>query len=613
MKKHKFALFLLVFFSYCKYSPSDIPETYIELPSEANATILFELQPNEDTIKLFEPTTLLYNINTLNKELYGVGFYLDDELLERQNYFNTEPYEFKFNTNNYNEGIYRFSIKVYTNTNTGSLADLVGAAGLMFELEWVLIIDKTEPKKLKFISIDSVENGVKLVWEKFDHASFEYYRLTKSSSAYSGTYDIFFTNAPSLNYFIDTTYIEGEKAYYEIKLNGMWGERVEYFQIPQKPVITYIGGFEVDITWRRVRNPKLLDFYYLYTSPNVSSVLEDEKMYDPEITSKKMNIPFGDEQYFGIRYMPNLSTYVYYHGLLKGETYYELGEEMSTHDYMQRIKSTPYVLMKKNDKVFKYNMETDEFVDSINAVFDISWTYILSEDGNYFGYSSNNEFYLRNTVDLSLVTKLSSPVYDGNPSNLFTYAISNNKRLLAVYKDKSLVLYDLETGLKITQKNIDATNYIFATLSSDGRYIVAKEYDNPPILTYYEVIDNEIIELKREIVETHNYVDLRYAFGANDELYLLYPGKLEIRNKIDFSINKEIVLPEGNLLRTSHEHMITIIKDNSSTFSNKGYLVDIRNGQILYEIQLDGSSYISLYRNYLTSGIGRKLNLNSIK
>src|SRR5450759_4286721 len=106
-------LLLIVLFS-CKYSPADIPESAVAPLSGNDTIILFNLQPDRDTIKVYKSATLQYSINTLEKKLYKVEFYLNDELLDIQENFNAMPYNFEFNTSNYNNGTYNLRILIYT-------------------------------------------------------------------------------------------------------------------------------------------------------------------------------------------------------------------------------------------------------------------------------------------------------------------------------------------------------------------------------------------------------------------------------------------------------------------------------------------------------------------
>jgi hypothetical protein len=231
-------LLLIVLFS-CKYTPPDIPESEVAPLSGNDTIILFNLQPDRDTIKVYKSAILQYSINALEKKLYRAEFYLNDELLDIQENLNAMPCNFEFNANDYNDGTYHLRILIYTSSNGGSLAEKVGAMGLLFEVKWPLLIDNTEPHELKFISIDTLENGVKIAWEKFKHLSFQSYELIKYSAPLELNKTLTIVNDPDINSFTDTEYLPGMKISYELRPNNYWPFKIEYSEAPPKPTATF--------------------------------------------------------------------------------------------------------------------------------------------------------------------------------------------------------------------------------------------------------------------------------------------------------------------------------------------------------------------------------------
>jgi len=325
----------------CEFRPDEIYVTQINPPDEQGPLIRISLNDKYDTLKIGWATNFTYNITGTNKKVVAVTVNLDGQELHHYVGEYGQTFNFIVDPANLNDGNYHLHIEVMISTGSGSLADILGAEGYLYEMDWPLIIDRTPPGKLNIISIDSLETGVKITWEKFDHPSFKSYKLTKTSSAFFGADELAFYDDPHQNSFIDTTYLEGMVVNYQIELNGIcsnlncsYSNGKQYYQIPPKPNITYLQNFEVGVTWEPPRKKALLDYYYLHRSKTGVTINEELKISDPEIRTQKETITFGSGNYFGVLYVPKLSHHVYPSNLLRGESEYIMGEEMPICHYI---------------------------------------------------------------------------------------------------------------------------------------------------------------------------------------------------------------------------------------------------------------------------------------
>jgi len=72
------AVMLLSFYS-CEFSPSEIPLTELEQPSEDNIPAIWvELTPEMDTLRLSAPTWITYGVETDEHQVYAIKIYLDN-------------------------------------------------------------------------------------------------------------------------------------------------------------------------------------------------------------------------------------------------------------------------------------------------------------------------------------------------------------------------------------------------------------------------------------------------------------------------------------------------------------------------------------------------------
>ena len=539
-----------ILFPGCEFRPDEIHMTKINPPNEHGPPIMVSLNDKYDTIKIGWATNFTYNITGTNNKVISVIVTLDGQELHHYVGDYGQTFNFILDPAALNDGNYHLHLEIMISTRSGSLADILGAEGYLYEMDWPVIVDRTPPRKLNIISIDSLETGVKITWEKFDHPSFKSYKLTKTSSAFFGTDELVFQANPRQNSFIDTTYLEGMIVNYQIELNGICSNfncsyinEKQYFQLPPKPKIIYLRNFEVEVTWEPPSKKTLLDYYYLHRSKTTVSINEELKISDPDIRTQRETITFGSSNYFGVLYVPKLSHQVYPSNLLRGESDYSMGEEMPICYYISLIRNSPNVLFSNKGELYKYNLSSGIISDSLAFNPNVLDYFTISNDGNLFGYSENGKFITRTTLDFSLMNSMENAEFENTSNNLLMYSLSNSGRLLTVLKNNTISVYDLVTANKIAERRFENLSWVTARISPDGNHIITEEYDNRYHIAYYEIRGDQIIETGRvDDSELYFLANLKDPFGPNSDIYIIYYGKVEIRNISDFSIKKVIQL-----------------------------------------------------------------------
>jgi WD40 repeat protein len=486
-------------------------------------------------------------------------------------------------------------------------------------MDWPMVIDKTTPRKLNFISIDSLGKGVRITWEKFDHPSFKSYRLIRSSSAFMGTSDLVISNDPHQNSFIDTTYMEGMVVNYQIELLGIcsnlecsWINSKKYFQIPHEPRIKYIKNFQVEVSWDPPRNKNLLAYYYLHGDQSTVTMDERYKIFDPEIRTQRKNVTFGAEQYFGVLYVPKSVTDEYTANLLRGEAEYTLGEEMPLFNYSSTVRNSQFILLSYKGSLYKYNLSSGISMDSVQFNCEVPDYFSISNNSNFFGYSENGKFITRSTQDFSLISSMTNTEYASNSDQLFMFSVSDTNRLLTIRKDNTLTVFDLETGNKIAEKKFGSLDWTLAKISPDGKHIIAEEYDGSLRIVLYQIIGDQIVEVGRTSEFGLSYTsNLKKPFGPDQDIYIIYSGKIEVRDILDFSIKKVINLKSVQLL--DFQNMSAVGSSSDFPGSDLGYLYDLASESVVKNLRLKYPNIMYFYSNYLFTKDGRKLNLENIQ
>lgn len=607
-----------ILFSGCEFRPDEIDMTQIDKPNEQGPPIMVSLNEKNDTIKIGWVTNFNYKITGTDNEVISVVVTLDGQEIHHFAGDYEQSFNFILDPATLNEGKYHLHIEIMIATRSGSLADILNAEGYLYELDWPVIVDRTPPRMLNIISIDSLENGVKITWEKFDHPSFKSYKLTKTSSAFFGTDELFFQDDPDQNSFIDTTYLEGMIVNYYIELNGIcsnlncsFKNHKQYYQIPPKPEIKYLRNFEVEVTWEPPSKESLLDFYYLHRSETTVSINDEDKISDPDIRTKCSAISFGTSNYFGLLYVPKLSHQVYPSNLLRGESEFLMGEEMPFCKYISLIRNSPSVLISNKGKLYKYNLSSGIITDSLEFNANVPDYFTLSNDGNLFGYSENGKFVTRTTSGFSQMNILDNEEFANASDNLFKYSLSNSGRLLTVLKDNTLTVYDLGTANKIAQKRFENLGWVTARISPDGNHILTEEYDNNYHIVYYEIIGDQIIETGRvDDSELYFSANIKDPFGPDSDIYIIYNEKVEIRDISDFSIEKVIQL--AGISYIDYQKKQAFGYSSSFVGSDLAYLYDIESGEVIKNLFVRHMNIICYHNDYLIANNGRKLNMNTI-
>ncbi len=599
-------LFCSNLFYSCEFQPWAIPETKVERPSEIAPMITAEITPDTDTLKLYQPTTIKYRFAASPRKVVWVEFNFDGTDLFRRDYITSEPMEIDFNPGAYNEGLHTLTISVFTSSNSGSIADKVGAEGYLYQLQWPVIIDRTPLKALEVYSADSVAGGVRIVWEKFNHASFEYYKLVKHSYTTNQSTDLAVITSPHQNYFTDDSYLEGEEAIYRVWLGGHPGNSMGYLRLPIPPLVTPVDVFSAKVEWQKPINIDLLDYYYFHTKSEDFVIREENKIYEKNVTSKIFNnLSFGQEYNFAIKYVPVSSSPGFnFYGIHKAETSYFVGDRMPEHHVSRAVGGKNEIFLANYQKLYHFNLSTKTAIDSLLINFDKRWSFDVSFDGKYFGYSENGEFVLRKTEGLEFVNKVSKPVYTGNSDNLYLFTISNNKKLLSVQGDGLLQLINLESGEQIAEEKL-AYGRSYSKISPDGNFALAKK-SGDSYFQYYKLTDTGFTEVAVVDDLEIDYYDY-FVFGSENQIYLFSDGLVQIREGENFNIINELALPQGYIdaIDVYNEQLLLID-------GGIGKIISTNSGDILSSFNIAPSGFNSIHNNYITSEHGSFLGFKGI-
>ena len=160
--------------------------------------------------------------------------------------------------------------------------------------------------------------------------------------------------------------------------------------------------------------------------------------------------------------------------------------------------NTQVVLLIKEGTIYRYNLSSGIITDSFNFNGDVPNYISVSNNGSFFGYSENNNFIIRSTLNLSLISTITSDDYAGLAYMLTMFSVSDTKRLATVIELNFLSVFDLATGKKIAEKKFDNISWLIARISPDGNYVLTEIYDGLGLhIIYYKINGNQIVEVGR--------------------------------------------------------------------------------------------------------------------
>ncbi|MGC9353245.1 MAG: hypothetical protein ACP5D9_05370, partial [Mariniphaga sp.] len=146
-------------------------------PPDTTKTIQINLSPFDRQYMFTVPTYVTYDLNTFGLNVYNVEFFVGEQSIHQGN---TQTGNFMFEPSPWGIGVETMTMVVTTNTNTGSLADLLGAEGLVFQHSWEVLLDGGNPNPVEITSIENKNGVLEIEWEKYERFNFQKYILYKN-------------------------------------------------------------------------------------------------------------------------------------------------------------------------------------------------------------------------------------------------------------------------------------------------------------------------------------------------------------------------------------------------------------------------------------------------
>jgi hypothetical protein len=631
MKRASYSIVMLIpllFILYsCEFSPSEIPLTELEKPSDIAPPIRIELTPEMDTLRLTGPASITYNVETGEHQLYKVKITLDN--VEIGNISYDSPTKIRAYINSVEDGNHELKITTYTATNSGSIADKMGAEAYWYELTWPVFVNKHVKENFAFNDPEYIPEGIRLSWPKYTYADFDHYEyIWGSNGQQKGRLNI---TDPSQNFYIDN-YVEGLYSFCSIyvyfKEGGCMFDNLQYNKPIKNPLVQVNKDRTADIRWNHSKNEGNVSQYCIKISfPFYAFSEKEHDLTDLNDTTVRLDekIGFGSDYQVQLRYIPK--GYDSYHTTLNtsgGITKFALGDSVPRFEEAFRSTAENSLILYSGGAITKYNISTGKSSQGIsispggNAYTGMTNS---SPDGNYFGYFEGHNYVVRRSSDFSLIKKMDIEAFDGINLQLNGLAISNDGLIGTTGYSRMFRIFDSATGQKIYEKQFDTNYYPRKVLfSPDGKNlaIMANDYSqNTTSLIYYSFDGSQLAELGRvKDVGKDTWEVLAYSPQEKHQLVVsrwrsMYNYNVEVRDSRTFELLYYVEIPR-DFVPVAYDFTTERVVAQDHFFPNKNfsYLFNLTTGEQKMIVQFNGKDPLIFNNGIAFSGNGRSIHVD---
>lgn len=575
----------------CDYSPTETNFRRITPPEDGiNITVLDPGSINELRGNVIINVKTELNGHTVK---YVTGFL--DSL--QVSLYMSDSSHVVFETGYYPDGDYTFTLILVASSNTGSLADLLGAEGIYSEKQYPVTLFNA-PINTPQLEEFSIDNGALTVnWEKYDQLLFKNYTVKRNGNIIAVISD---QNQTSYS---DTSYFAGY-GIYELATD-IWNfstisdQKVYNMTSPEFISASPVPGDKILLTWKKY---PFTTSFGKYVITGLTDTADITSVNDTTIIDEFP--PLGSGGFYSLTAYSKSGEKTPESGYIQGPPigeYFELNEA----EWLKYIPA--------KNLIIKLTYSPDTYVSGI-ACYDGSTLNLLqsqttnystdtknwgiSDDGNYLYYGNNRTVYKINSTTLATEdeTDLIDLMPPGNYRNylpVYSISINNNNILSAIIINRNnlamLAFFNMNTKNWIKTFQFDYGDYSAGLkISDDQQHIIYGEH----VYSYNGIILNEIGRIMTYDAEfTKDY----------SSIIATYPGRIEILRSTDLQLLQEI---QGPYYGTPH------IDPETGYFAVNGDIFNPYSGEKLGSVRVNGLRQFYLNGFYFVDSYYKYINLN---
>lgn len=594
-----FITLLIAALSSCEFEPSG--ENFIDLAQpDTTKMIQVDLSPFETQYIFTKYTNVHYNLNTFGLKIYNVEFFIDQQSIHQG--IEADGF-FVFSPANYGRGNKTLTMVITTNSNTGSLADIIGAEALVYSQAWNLVLDGDAPDPVEITSMMNDDGVLRLNWSEYNRINFQKYIVYRKLSKNAEPAEINaigeFLN-PKFRSCTDLSYIGGDATYWVVvQASDQTAEsaRKEISYEYPKLDTAWVSGDSARFFWRKNLFYKAFQKVTIsalsYKYGNNQLIFSTENPDDTTVVLKSLQIGIPATYTFA-NYSKNDPGVYYPKDRLKNSISFSAGKNYPGSGRMLCSPTENAVYMWADNRISKLDMNTHKIGSTGTCPSFYTW-FISDFDGDVYTNSPNLTRFNKNNLSDSQV------FYPENfeiHSFWTTTSISKNNRIagpIGLY----IGYYDI-SGQKLvwTEKN---TNIGWSVFSPDGKYAFNINY-----MTYADIKVTDIYEVTETGLKLIGFIP-----AGNYSSTLWVPEK-----------DHEIMAVEGYQAATAINDLVQVsfwdapsVKKEFEFQAKAGYLtnIDVFSKQIAFwnrDPNYNTERNLFIY-NYETGKLIQELNLKS--
>lgn len=611
-------IFLIGFMlNSCTYDPNDRFDNDIPYPVEP--VVSLTINQSDSILEIGQLTTCTYEFGSEKTyTIYEISVDIDGVKLPVY-HPNTD---FSINPADYTYGEHKLTIQVITNTNSGSLADRIGAEGFVFTQEITLFIENRKPDNenpCEIISVTKDSGRLKILWEMYDRINLQRYVLYRLKEVlWDGTevYEpIIEIKDRSRTFYYDETYVGGQGKYYVTTwaADGFTKSPVFEVNYPLPHIVDKrMDGYNLKVTFTKclfennfkqyVLSPFIWEYSYYYCRDTIRDI------NDTVITIN--NIVFGSNTII------ELATHPVHSYTAAGFSQYEpitkfaasLGD--SSFAYYSIASSSPceyiYYL---SDKLYQFSPADDRILKSADYPGDLFHrsSVCISHNGSLLSYNDREV----ESAMLFTLPDFNTQSVIGNYQHGRTISISN-AGLSPRASQNHLIVYDLynQTPVDTLFTTIYGGFYgALSYISPDGKSIyVDSEH---MIDSLYRLIDGKYVAT----AVSSGLFDMFLAFNPLNPQELVYyaDGKIYIKDLSTLALKRMITLDGEPVSNIDPVSGYFLVKDEDPEYDDFiCSIYDLNTGLKLFSLNTYSkpqAQEINIYNKVMYSKNGHKLKI----
>ncbi|MEI7727257.1 MAG: hypothetical protein WCK09_19255 [Bacteroidota bacterium] len=479
-------LFILLLMTSCEYKPHG--EYFLNLSAKPPPGVLITIPGHTDTLLAVNYQTYNVQVACENRTVLFHRLYVDGVLKvtrESGNSFQIDPFEYV-----HQDGIYRLTVEIGINTGSGSIADVLGAEGYLFQKDFMLVVMWEQVGFYPDLRFDRSNGGMKVILDVPSNVT-NIRKSVFSKRVGESPTTVFATATGNFRFEAPDPLYVGELASYSVQTYigdpagttfypFVSGSRTSDPDLPVVTTGTSAKGFPV-IRWNKTHYPANCAGYRVYGNQlNIPRVIQflgtvnniNDTVFEPP------GAVFPAYYEFRVAPVP-LQAPSWYTDQLAWESY-SMGATAYTglnSFYFNRFISPDGPMIyytSTSDEIVEYSIETNAITDVIGTSSGWFYTFSVSPNGKYLlaATGSKDFSYLLYDLVSNQSTWVPSSQVIGSGAETGIISVADNG-IGSVITGTRMVVYDFLHQVPVTEQNFptwgDRT-----VISADGQFIFAE-------------------------------------------------------------------------------------------------------------------------------------------